>query len=362
MWLYWWMRGQFTIGRRLAEQCLSPDLPSWEQARINLAAATMTYAACDQAAAASYWAEADRIAAGQDDPEVRSKARAGTGLAALAVGDPDAAENRFQAALAFAADDRSSTWMASLVQVWLGTVHLLRGDPAAAVPEIERGLDLARLRGDRLSTYVALYNLSQAALARGDYALARQRVEEGITLAQETRDLANLAYLIETLAVIESQEGNHLRVATLVGAATGLRETVGADIYASSCLTRAFATRLSKQHAPPLAMRRTTKPWPQASPSTHQQQPSSPSPWLTRAMGAVGLCLEVMLQHISDQGAHAVGVGFRFDPGSVNIDGLDARPQLPGDELARQAVDHQPQHLAFAWRQAVELRADLAPS
>jgi predicted ATPase/transcriptional regulator with XRE-family HTH domain len=232
MWLYWWMRGQFTIGRRLAEQCLSPDLPPWEQARINLAAATMTYAAGDQAAAASYWAEADRIAAGQEDPEVRSKARAGTGLAALTEGDLDAADNRFRAALDFAADDRSSTWMASLVHVWLGTVHLLRGDPTAAVPEIERGLDLARIRGDRLSTYVALYNLSQAALARGDYALARQRVEEGIALAQETRDLANLAYLIETLAVIESQEGNHLRVATLLGAATGLRETVGADIYA----------------------------------------------------------------------------------------------------------------------------------
>jgi hypothetical protein len=122
--------------------------------------------------------------------------------------------------------------MASLAQVWLGTVHLLRGDPTAAVPEIERGLDLARLRGDRLSTYVALYNLSQAALARGDYALARHRVEEGIALSQETRDLANLAYLIETLAVIESQEGNHLRVATLLGAATCLRETVGAEIYA----------------------------------------------------------------------------------------------------------------------------------
>jgi predicted ATPase/transcriptional regulator with XRE-family HTH domain len=232
LWLYWWMRGQFTIGRRLAEQCLTPGLPPWEQARVNLAAATMTYAAGDHAAAAAYWAEADRIAAGQDDPEVRSKARAGTGLAALAAGDLDAAEDRFRAALGFASEDRGSTWMASLVCVWLGTVQLLRGDPAAAVPEIERGLELARLRGDRLATYVALYNLSQAALALGDYALARHRVEEGIALSRQTRDLANLAYFIETLAVIESQEGNHLRVATLLGAATGLRETVGADIYA----------------------------------------------------------------------------------------------------------------------------------
>lgn len=56
--------------------------------------------------------------------------------------------------------------------------------------------------------------------------------DEGIALSRETRDLANLAYFVETLAVIESKEDNHLRVATLLGAATGLRETVGADVYA----------------------------------------------------------------------------------------------------------------------------------
>ncbi|TDO30981.1 hypothetical protein EV643_1345 [Kribbella sp. VKM Ac-2527] len=232
MWLYWWMRGQFTIGRRLAEQCLATELPPWERSRVNLAGATMTYAAGDHAAAAAYWAEADLVAEGQDDPEVRSKARAGTGLAALADGDLDTAEGRFRAALDFALQDRGSPWMASLVHVWLGTVHLLRGEPAAAIPEIERGLRLARSRGDRLATYVALYNLSQAALALADYQLARQRVEEGIVLSRETRDLANLAYFVETLAVIESKEDNHVRVATLLGAATGLRETVGADVYA----------------------------------------------------------------------------------------------------------------------------------
>ncbi|MFI7066077.1 hypothetical protein ACIBL3_34135 [Kribbella sp. NPDC050124] len=168
----------------------------------------------------------------QDDPEIRGKAIAGTGLAALAGGDLGRAEDRFRIALDFALDDRGSPWMASLVHVWLGTVQLLRGDPAAAVPEIERGLHLARGRGDRLATYVALYNLSQAALALADYQLARRRVEEGIALSRETRDLANLAYFVESLAVIESKEGNHLRVASLLGAAAGLRDTVGADVYA----------------------------------------------------------------------------------------------------------------------------------
>jgi tetratricopeptide (TPR) repeat protein len=232
MWLYWWLRGQLSVGRRLADRCLATNLPPWERSRVHLTGATMSYAAGDQAAAASYWAEADRIAAGQGDPEVRSKARAGTGLAALADGDLDAAEDRFRAALDYALQNHGSPWIASLAHVWLGTVNLLRGAPATAIPEIERGLHIARTRGDRLSTYVALYNLSQAALALGNYPLARRYVEEGITLSQETRDLANLAYFVETLAVIESKEGNHIRVATLLGSATGLRATVGADVYA----------------------------------------------------------------------------------------------------------------------------------
>jgi predicted ATPase/DNA-binding XRE family transcriptional regulator len=113
MWLYWWMRGEFTIGRRLAEQCLGTDLPPWECSRVNLAGATMSYAAGDHAAAGSYWAEADRVASDLDDPEVRSKAIAGTGLAALADGDLDTAEGRFRVALDFALDDRGSSWMAS---------------------------------------------------------------------------------------------------------------------------------------------------------------------------------------------------------------------------------------------------------
>ena len=55
-----------------------------------------------------------------------------------------------------------------------------------------------------MSTYVALYSLSQAALALGDDATARRHVEEGIALSEQTRDISNLAYFLETLAVIES--------------------------------------------------------------------------------------------------------------------------------------------------------------
>jgi ATP/maltotriose-dependent transcriptional regulator MalT len=100
------------------------------------------------------------------------------------------------------------------------------------VTSIERGLEIARGRGDRLSTYVALYNLAQARIANGDFDNARRHIEEGVLLSEQTRDLANLAYLLETLAVIEAQAGRPERVAALLGATAGLREIVGADVYA----------------------------------------------------------------------------------------------------------------------------------
>lgn len=228
MWLYWWMRGRFAVGRRLAEQCLEVELAPAVLPCVRLTAATMSYAGGDHPAAAAHWAVADALAVELGNPELICKARAGTGLAALGDGDLTLAKERFRSALPYGESaGEDGIWMNSLTHVWLGTATFLEGDPRAAVEEVGRGLDLARDRGDRLSTYVALYNLSQAALALGDVATARGHVEEGIVLSEQTRDLANLAYFLETLAVIESRGGEHLRVATLLGAAAGLRETVG---------------------------------------------------------------------------------------------------------------------------------------
>jgi predicted ATPase/transcriptional regulator with XRE-family HTH domain len=234
MWLYWWLRGQVFVGRRLAESCLAADLPAWERSRAHLARATMSFAGGDHEAAAGSWAASDRLGEELEDYEVLAKARAGTGLAALAAGDLTSAEQRFRAALEFGdkAGPAGGDWLVTLVHVWLGTVLLLQSSPAGAVPEIERGLAAARSRGDRLSTYIALYNLSQAAIALDDLGRARAYLDEGITLSEETRDLANLAFFLETLAVVESKEGDHATVPSLLGAGAGLREAVGAAVHA----------------------------------------------------------------------------------------------------------------------------------
>jgi hypothetical protein len=62
---------------------------------------------------------------------------------------------------------------------------------------------------------------------------ARAHLDEGVALTREIGDLANLAYLLEALAVLEHPPttADAERTALLLGAAQSLRETVGSNVY-----------------------------------------------------------------------------------------------------------------------------------
>jgi predicted ATPase/DNA-binding XRE family transcriptional regulator len=226
LWLYWWLRGHHAHGRRVAEAALARGVADDVRARAELGAATMCFSLDDVAAARRWWLAAEEHAG--EDPVALANAVAGAGLADLAEGDLDAAAARFERALPCAeAGGPDGEWTAALSWVWLGTVALLRGRFDEAVEQIERGLASARRRGDRLSAYIALFNLSQVELARGRYAAARRHLEEGMRLSLETGDDSNLAYLLDTMAVLEAAEGTLARVPILLGAAQEIREAVG---------------------------------------------------------------------------------------------------------------------------------------
>jgi tetratricopeptide (TPR) repeat protein len=214
------------------EAVLQHELPAATRARAELAAATMSFAMDDIPASRSWWTAAAEHAAAADDVLALANAVAGVGLALLAGGDSQAAESRFREAVPLAAAaGPAGDWTSALIQIWLGTVALLHGDAERAVDRIERGRAAAANRGDRLTQYVALYNLSQAEVARGRHAVARGHLEDGTRLSMETGDHANLAYFLDALAVLEAADGRHARVPLLVGAAQGLREALGARGY-----------------------------------------------------------------------------------------------------------------------------------
>lgn len=233
LWLFWWLRGEMDRGRRLAELCLAADPSPAVRCRVALTAATMSFAAGDGAAAARYWAESDEIATMLGDDEIIGKARAGTALAALTSGDLVATAALFDDSLKHC--DRAGEagdWIGSLVEIWRGTALLLLGDADAAATSVGRGLARARARGDRLATFIALYNLAQIAITREDHASARTHLVEGIGLSVEVGDLANLAFFVEAVAVVDSRTGTPDRVPLLLGAAEQIRDDLGSAVYA----------------------------------------------------------------------------------------------------------------------------------
>lgn len=230
LWMYWWLRGHVVLGRRLAESVLDHELPIAVLPRAELAAATMTFALDDIAAALGWWSSA--LAHSEEDPMAMANAVAGEGLAALARGDLSTAADRFERARPIAEGaGPDGEWTRALSLIWLGTVRLLEGDADAAVAHIGLGLDSARARGDRLSSYIALYNLCQVEMGRGDHARAGEHLHEGLRLSRQTGDLANLAYLLDASAVLEASRGIHARVPVLLGAAQAIREAIGTRGY-----------------------------------------------------------------------------------------------------------------------------------
>jgi len=232
LWMYWWLRGHHAQGRRLAEAALGHDLPGEIRPRAELAAATMSFAMDDIPASRAWWLLAREHAGEGGDLVAQANSTAGVGLSDLAVGDLAAARSCFDQAAPLAEEaGPAGDWTAGLTHVWTGTVALLSGDPDAAAAHIELGLASGTRRGDRLTMYVARYNLSQVELARGDHAAARAHLDAGMRLSLKTGDHANLAYFLDAMAVLEAAEGIHARVPLLHGAAQGIREVVGARGY-----------------------------------------------------------------------------------------------------------------------------------
>ncbi len=228
LWLYWWLRGHSLHGRRLVESALELPMRSAVRARAEIAAATTAFRLGDVAASARRWRSGLELARECDDLLSQTNATAGAGLVALASGDPEQAEEQLIAAQALGGQvGEEGAWIRGLINVWLGTVAMLQGDPDRAVARVETGLASARRRGDRPTAYIALYNLSQVSSARDDHVSARRHLEEGMRLSVETGDLANLTYFCDALAVVEAAVRDFARVPMLLGAAEGMREVVG---------------------------------------------------------------------------------------------------------------------------------------
>lgn len=221
LWMFWWLHGYHQEGRRNMEALLRLEPPPASRSIALVVAGNMALVAGDHPAAQEWFREAIRLAREISDYPRLAVALQSLGLSDLNSMNLEEAETVFAQALPlFTA--AGNEMMVSGIHTHLGTAALLAGDLDRAQSETEKGLEIARRSSDPVSTYFALYNLSQVALARRRFDEAAPPLREGLSFARQIGNQARVAYFLESLAIVLGAQGDVQKAARLLGASAAL--------------------------------------------------------------------------------------------------------------------------------------------
>jgi predicted ATPase/class 3 adenylate cyclase len=149
------------------------------------------------------------------------------GLVAAAQGRWAAAQQLFEESLRIRRDlDDRHHQMYSLNN--LAAVNLRHGDDQRAGALVEESLALARAFGDQEGVANALLTQARIAQHRGDLPGATAHAGDSLRLRHALRDRRGVAECFELLAAAAAAQGRHERAGRLIGAASALRDTIGA--------------------------------------------------------------------------------------------------------------------------------------
>ncbi len=112
---------------------------------------------------------------------------------------------------------------------WVGCCHqVVRRDNAAAVPALDRSLELATRVGDTATMSEALRHLGIAEHAAGRLDAARERLEESTRLRREAGSLPGVASNLVGLIYIAHRQGRHDDARALAEEARAIAEAASA--------------------------------------------------------------------------------------------------------------------------------------
>ena len=232
LYVFWWIRGYHTEGRRWMEATLAgeADLSPVGRAKALFVCGAMAMAQGDHPAAKSCYAESYALYKAAGDEYGAAHPGLGLGLLAMSRADAQRATQHLRESAKAASEAGDYFWGALSLSA-LGMVALGQGNDDEAQTSLAEGLALAKRAGDRFSRYIALYNRSVLAQAQGDHDRAAALFEEGLMFSLEVGDHANIAYCLEGQAAVAVARDEADRAARLLGAAQRLREGLGAAVY-----------------------------------------------------------------------------------------------------------------------------------
>jgi tetratricopeptide (TPR) repeat protein len=244
-WRFWWMRGHADELAVYMEAVLatSEHLRPHQRAQALAGAAFCLLTGGDKAKARPLLEQSLPLYRQAGDELGAADAAAGLGLLLAAQGEVAPASELLEQTLAElrkAGNGRLDgpprrQYLLDVVKVCnvLGQIRLSGGDIDSAAQLFTEGLNAARTEPDGFSILVSLYDLALSSRAQGDLTGATALLKEGLALAAEARDETSVAYYLEALAAVASQQDIPDRAVRLLAAARSLLQAGGSGWLAA---------------------------------------------------------------------------------------------------------------------------------
>ena len=237
LWRFWWLRGHFAEGKAQLEALLElrgARGRTKERAKGlfvlgELARRRGDYGGGDHTVARRYQEESLGIYRELRDRERTAAALSELGRIGLELEDWETAHSFLEESLKLERDSDDEHGLAVALES-LGWLAHFEGNDEAARPFIEEALVIFGRLGDSLYVGICLWLLGSIAVAQGDYAAARARLVEIAQKAPLMQYRWAVPCYLEGWSILAAAQGLAVRALRLAGAATALRETIGASV------------------------------------------------------------------------------------------------------------------------------------
>ena len=228
VWIFFAQRGHVSEGRLWMERALGSggDLEAADRARALCVISALLFAGGEVGRTSEFAEKAVEQARTAGDAEVLAFSTILRGLAAIYLGNLDAAEEILMGALRLCRE-RNNPWGMAHALIGLAQVALIRGGFGRAMELLDESEALARERGDAFTLAVNLNTQATITQLQGDDSRTADLLRESVGLLAALRDTWSLLYGVLGLAGIVGRQGNPERAARLFGAAEALREKTG---------------------------------------------------------------------------------------------------------------------------------------
>jgi predicted ATPase len=231
-WPVWFSLGRYAEGQQAMERAVAADLALTEhdRASVMLALGMMLFERGDYARAPDILEQALWRYTERGDLHHAATASVALGVIAGLRGEDEGLRQ-----LSGAVEDvrgLDDRWTLGYALLALGSTLIARDRDTEAIGPLEESAAISRDGDDMALLSNALIGLGKVHLRRNDAAEAQRQLEASLELAIGLANRETIARALDTFAASAAQVDDAAAGATLLGAADGIRRSVGADVWA----------------------------------------------------------------------------------------------------------------------------------